>query len=547
MQRSRNLQSVWIFSAFYLAVLVGLYYSSFSWMIGRDWNKDDYTYCYLMPFIILYILWEKRDKLAALPSSPAWTGLVVLGFGITFYWLGELGGEFYSMYLSFWLVIIGLCWLHLGWRKMRVIVFPLFLILTLFPPPNFIYNKISVQLKLISSEIGVSMMQTYGLSAYREGNVIDLGFTQLQVIDACSGLRYLIPLIVMGLLFAYFYRAPFWKKAVLVLSTIPLSILTNGLRIASVGILYQYWGPMVAEGFFHDFSGWFIFMASLGLLLGEMGVLKAFGKRKPNAVQGSGFKVQGNKGKVQGDKDEARGLGFKVHGKNIKIIKDQQSTINNPHSLFPGLPQFIVAIVLLGSTLAIGQTVEFREKVPSSRPFAEFPLQVGTWSGSRETMEQQFIDELDLSDYVIIDYHNGNKPINFYVAYYESQRKGESIHSPATCLPGSGWIFNQAGTITLPFASGNGTPMHVNRAYMQKGSYNQLVYYWFPQRGRILTNAYQLKLFAFWDALTRQRTDGALAWVITPVFEDERLADADARLQGFVKLIEPVLEEFIPN
>ena len=163
-------------------------------------------------------------------------------------------------------------------------------------------------------------------------------------------------------------------------------------------------------------------------------------------------------------------------------------------------------------------------------------------------MEQKFVDALDLSDYVIIDYKDRlGRPVNFYVAYYESQRKGESIHSPATCLPGSGWIFNQAGAVTIPMHGHNPGFMQVNRAFMQKGTYKQLSYYWFPQRGRVLTNAYQLKIFAFWDALTRQRTDGALVRVITPVYDTEELEKAEERLQGFTREIVPILSEFLPE
>lgn len=120
--------------------------------------------------------------------------------GIAFFWLGELGGEYLTLYLSVWLVLVGLCWFHLGWQKLKIIAFPLVMALAMFPLPGFLYGKISVQLKLISSHLGVAMMQLSGMSAYREGNVIDLGFTQLQVVDACSGLRYLIPLIVLGVL-----------------------------------------------------------------------------------------------------------------------------------------------------------------------------------------------------------------------------------------------------------------------------------------------------------------------------------------------------------
>ena len=173
---------------------------------------------------------------------------------------------------------------------------------------------------------------------------------------------------------------------------------------------------------------------------------------------------------------------------------------------------------------------------------------MGDWSGVSQSMDQTFIGALDLSDYVIIDYQDSNgSQVNFYVVYYESQSKGASIHSPATCLPGSGWTFKQSGTVTIPLSSGDIESMHVNRAFMEKDGYKQLVYYWFPQMGRILTNAYQLKIFTFWNSITKQRTDGGLLRLITPVNEFEKLEEAEARLQGFTRDIVPVLEEFLPG
>ena len=203
----------------------------------------------------------------------------------------------------------------------------------------------------------------------------------------------------------------------------------------------------------------------------------------------------------------------------------------------------------MGATLALSNTVDFREKIPAKKNLEQFPLKVGEWSADRsQPLKQIFIDALDLSEYVIIDYHNRDgKQVNFYVAYYESQSKGESIHSPATCLPGSGWSFDQSGSVEITDVSGNKGSMEVNRAVMQLGRERQLSYYWFPVRGRILNNAYQLKIYNFWDALTQHRTDGALVRVITSVYGNEELSDAEKRLQNFVGDIEPVLEEYIPG
>ena len=487
------------------------------------WQRDDFTYCYIIPFIVLYLLFEKREELYKTISTPSWLGLLPFITGFLFYWLGELGGEFFSLYFSSWLIITGLFWLYMGWKKLKIIWFPLVFAIAMFPIPNFLYNKISVSLRLISSWLGVEIMQFYGMSAYREGNVIDLGFTQLQVVNACSGLRYLIPLIVLGVLLAYFYKAPYWKKIIIVISTVPLSIITNSFRIALTGCLYEYWGAVAAEGFFHGFSGWFIFMFSFLVLILEIWLLNLI-PPKVSVLPVSSSRMD-------------------TKTKNRKLYQD----IPRNDKSFYWKHQDVVVILFLTLTLILSQSIEFRERIPIKQSFDKFPLSIAKWTGMRQTIEQKFIDALDFSDYVIIDYqdHN-NKMVNFYVAYYENQLKGESIHSPATCFPGGGWDLIQSGPIEIPL-DGKNHSIRVNRALIQKGEDKQLSYFWFPQRGRILTNAYQLKAFAFWDALTRHRTDGSLVRLITPFYRLEDLDDCEERLQQFVRDVIPVLPTFLPE
>jgi EpsI family protein len=161
-------------------------------------------------------------------------------------------------------------------------------------------------------------------------------------------------------------------------------------------------------------------------------------------------------------------------------------------------------------------------------------------------MDQKFIEELDLSEYTMIDFKSDGKHVDFYIVYYESQRKGESIHSPETCLPAGGWVFRQAGIANVPSAE-KGRTITVNRAIMEKSGTKQISYFWFPARGRILRDAWEMKLYTFWDALTRQRTDGALVRLITPVLQGEEVGDAEKRLQEFTRSIVPVLDEYIPK
>jgi EpsI family protein len=540
----------WIKGAIYALLLAGIFYTSHRVMVIW-WGREDYSYCYLIAPVVLYLIWEKREALGRVPAQPSWMGVLPLLFGIFLFWLGELAGEFTTMYFASWFVLVGLLWSHLGWQKLKVIWFPVAFIVAMFPPPNFFHFNLTLRLKLISSQIGVWMLQAYGMSAYREGNIIDLGFTQLQVVDACSGLRYLYPLVIMAILLAYFFKSAWWKKIILVVSAVPLTILTNSFRIAMTGVLYETWGPAVAEDFFHGFSGWFIFMFGFAVLLLEMWALNGFKAFKASG-SGKALEASGQSGLNQFEEGEpgreitsVNPISLTCNAKHL----DGQGDVQRPKGMkaFLSPPQFLAALILLGATLGIAQTVEFREEIPPAKDFAEFPQVVGEWSGKRDRMDQKFIDTLNFNDYVIVDYVNGGHAVNFYTAYYQTQRKGESIHSPETCLPGGGWEFKKGGSVTLPISTRNGRPMRVNRAFMEKGTHKQLSYFWFPQRDRVLTNAWELKLYNFWDALTRQRTDGALVRLITPLYPGEDVADADERLVFFTQAIVPVLNEYLPK
>ncbi|MFA7060567.1 MAG: VPLPA-CTERM-specific exosortase XrtD [Pedobacter sp.] len=515
---TQNRLFAWIRGFLYVTVLILLYKDALNRLVNVDWTREDYSSSGLIPLVVLYLVWEKRRQITKQPSVPSWQGIIPIFVGIALFWLGELSGEFFTLYFSMWLVIAGIFWLELGWEKLRIIRFPIFFSLAMFPLPNYVNTQLTLKLKLLSSQLGVGIIQLWGMSAFREGNVIDLGFTRLQVVDACSGIRYMVPLAAMAILLAYYYNASLWKRLTIVFSSIPISVATNGLRIASVGILYQFFGPQVAEGFFHDFSGWFIFMFSLGLLIAEIWFFK------------------------------------KLLPENNLDISPATSEVPTPicasEPVRPAMAgRFVVALIVLSATVAAANMIDFRQKTPISRPLNDFPLTVGVWHGIIIPMEQMYLDTLKLSDYVIVNFRNEKgKEINFYTAYYASQTKGESIHTPATCLPGSGWNFEESGLTSIQLDSRKeNRAIRVNRAFMEKNGQRQLTYYWFPQRGRVPGNILELKFFVFWDAITQHRTDGALVRLVTPVSPSERVEDAEARMQGFVRLAVPILDGYLPG
>lgn len=510
---SRTNLAIWMQFATYIALLSGLYFSPLKRLVVDDWEREDFNYCYLIPFLVLYLIWEKRANLRENLSQPTWTGVIPLAFAVCLVLLGELAGDYFTQYISFWFVVVSLLWIYMGPVKLKIIIFPLVVMLTMFPLPSIVNSRILTYLKLVSSKLGVMLLHFYGMSAYREGNVIDLGFTQLQVVDACGGLRYIIPLMILSLLMAYWLRDRLVKKAVLFLSAIPIAIIINSMRIAMTGILYDLLGASAAEGFFHGFSGWLIFVIGVLILVLEMWFLRKLAPKRARDT---------------------------VLPETAKITRGEDRTRASLR------PLFIVTVIILGSTLFFSRAVEFREKTPVKKPFQEIPLQIDEWSGKRKNMKQMYIDELKFSDYILVDYTNPQgKTVNLYSAYYESQRTGASIHSPESCLPGEGWLARESGEVSIPV--GGGEARRVKKAYMEKAGLQMLMYYWFTQRGRIINNSYELKLYTFWSAVTTRRTDGALVRIITVIFKGETLPDAEARLQKFATGIMPVLDEYIPE
>lgn len=499
-----------IYPLFYAVLFALLFAPSFQLML-KWWDKDDYNYCYFVPLLTGYLLWERRQALR-LPSVPSWGGVVIVALGILFYLLGELGAHLYSVNLSSWVILVGLLWLHFGWHKLRGIFFPICFLLAMFPLPNAVNNTLTMKLKMVSSTLGVKILQVMGVTVFQEGNIIDIGFTKLQVVEACSGLRYLLPLIIVGLLLAAQHRCRLWQRSVLVLSAVPLSILINSLRITCIAWLYPVLGAGVVEGVWHDFIGWALFMASVGCLLGERWLLL---KLAP--------------------------VGFPQH---VEVVVSKQPRAIRQLEVWP---MALVALLMLGSTAIAVKNVNFHERVPLIRPMIEFPMVVQEWRGERSNLEQVYLDALKLSDYLLADYVNAQgKVVNLYVAYYESQNKDVASHSPDVCLSGSGWFFRESGTTSIPIAM-EYSLAKVNRVFIEKNGERIVGYYWYPQRGRILANPFQLKWYTFWDALTKQRTDGALVRMLTTVQAGEQPAEAEARLQDFVRQLGPQLNSFLPG
>ena len=509
-------------------LLIGvIYHQSLAYMV-HIWSADEtYSHGFFVPIISLYLVWARRHRLRDLNLGGSWWGVPVVLAGIGLYFLGELATLYVVLLLSMWVVIVGLLLSAVGPRGVWEIGFPLGYLLTMIPLPDFLYQGLSQQLQLISSALGVGCLQLVGITAFREGNVIDLGPIQLQVVEACSGLRYLFPLASLALLCAYLFKDRMWKRVVLFLSSFPISVFLNGFRIGMIGVLVEFYGLGSAEGFYHLFEGWLLFVVSLVLLLAEMWLLARIGA------------------------DGARRSFLDRFGQGVGSRPEQSGSAASPVVIAPTriAPAYLVSLtVLLPVVIASTQMVTREEAPPPRQSFVDFPMTFGPWGGRPAVLEKQYVDVLRFDDYLLADYQTaGASAINFYVAYYRSQKKGESAHSPRTCIPGGGWEIASLQSMPIRDAASSGDPLRVNRVLIQKGDQKQVVFYWFQQRGRILTNEYLVKFYLVWDAVTRHRTDGALVRLTALVRPGESEAAVDNRLEAFAKLVYPQLARYVPN
>src|SRR5260370_15959290 len=222
-----------------------------------------------MPAVAAFLIWQQKDSLEQIPFEGSWrgVGLVLLGGGLLV--LGELATVYSLVQYAYLVTLYGLVLSFTGRRAFRLLGVPLLILAFMIPLPAFFLYNLSTNLQLLSSELGVWFMRLFGISVFVEGNVIDLGGYKLQVAEACDGLRYLFPLMTLGFLIAHFYKGAAWKRIVLFLSSIPVTIIMNSARIGTIGLMVEHWGIGMAEGFLHEVQGWMGVMMSAGLLLGE--------------------------------------------------------------------------------------------------------------------------------------------------------------------------------------------------------------------------------------------------------------------------------------
>jgi exosortase len=253
-----------------------------------DWLDDpNYSHGFLVPGLSAYFVWDRRQTLARLKPQPHWVGLIILLFGLAMLFLGHLGAELFLMRSSMVVVITALVWYLLGRPYVHALAFPLAFLLFMIPLPAILLNTITLPLQLLATQVSTIALQLVHLPVYREGNIIYLPHATLEVAEACSGLRSLVSLLALAVVLAYLTRRRVSTRCLMALSVIPIALVANAFRIWATGVLAHQYGTAAAEGFYHTFAGWLVFVVALGLLLGEEGLLSLLQRRRGHTGGGS--------------------------------------------------------------------------------------------------------------------------------------------------------------------------------------------------------------------------------------------------------------------
>ncbi|MGH9476781.1 MAG: exosortase [Terriglobales bacterium] len=275
---------LWLRTSWYVLAALLLVYAGTTWRLIENWQIDpNYSHGFVIPFAIAFFLWIERRRLAALPVKPSRLGLLLIVYSQLQYLLGYLGAELFLQRTSFLFLAAGAVLLLWGWMHLRAVSFEFLLALLAIPLPALVFNQIAFPLQLIASRWAAALLTLTGVPVFRQGNVLQLPFRALDVAEACSGIRSLFSLFALALMVAYFLPLRRWLKWAFVLSAVPIALVANAIRIAATGLLGQYVGQEYATGFFHEFSGWVIFVIAFALLLAESVLLTRWAARRRRA------------------------------------------------------------------------------------------------------------------------------------------------------------------------------------------------------------------------------------------------------------------------
>ena len=531
-----NFKSLW--KPFLIAAALAFLFANVLVKLGFDWWTDEnYSHGLLVPFVIGFIVWSEFDLLKKSIETPrVWFGFAIVLFALFLLLAGTLGAELFVQRISFVLILAGIVVYFFGAKILQLLVMPFALLLFAIPIPQIIFNKIAFPLQIYASQIAVWGIRLFAIPTVRKGNVFEIlpqGATSiiaLEVVEACSGIRSLMTLVSLALILAYFTREKnhdpdngwktyfksfdFWRTIILMLSAIPIAVLTNSFRVTMTGVATYYYGKKALTDFWHDLSGWLVYLVALILLIGINYFLRFLTQRRKGA-------------KAQSEND------FTQHS------APGTRHFSN-HLIF-----FLAAFLIVGGVF-INWFEQRGEAEISRKPLTEFSKNLGEWSQRGDAIRFSEATEavLRTTDYTMREYtFSDGRIANLYIGYYASQRTGATYHSPQNCLPGAGWILKEPQIVEIKTPSGK--TFSANRYLIENGVNDQIMIYWYQGRGKAEASEYRDKINTVLDSTFRRRSDGAMIRILIPVGDDEQKAVQAAT--DLAANTEDNLSEFVPE
>jgi len=503
-----------IFAGVGAAMLAVLFWDALVNLWMRWGELQELSHSYFIPLISIWLVWTNREAVAKSVGDPSIAGPILLAVSGVLLIIGKLTFIYLFQHIGIVVAIAGLTAAFGGLSLLRTTAAPILFLFFAVPPPYWVITVLSWRFQEMSSVIGVGMIEAMGIPVLLTGNIIDLGDYKLQVAEACSGLRYLFPFLSLGVMAAYLYRGPLLHKAIIVLATVPITILMNSFRIAVTGALVQAYGTSHAEGALHFFEGWVVFVLCLIALFGVIWALCFFSRPRRNPLL------------VLGAPD----------------LKPAPAT----RSAAPIRALILSAVAIAVAGLASTQLSTDSLIIPERARFANLPDEFPDWRVDVRPMAPEVAEVLAADDTIVADMESpAGESYNLYIAYLDAQRDGRSWHSPRQCIPGGGWqiVRHTVERATAP----DGSAIHYNRLVIQFREHRQLVYYWYHQRGRKIANEFVMKLWLIVDAVTRKRSDGAMVRLIAPLRPGDDEAAVEARLKAMQAKIDTILPAYVPD
>ncbi|MAC81897.1 MAG: VPLPA-CTERM-specific exosortase XrtD [Rhodobacteraceae bacterium] len=526
--RPRALAGFTTWGVFWLILALlgaGLFFRDGIAALLAAWQTPEYSHGPLIPilsgFLFLRQLKDYPERPGPIPHR--WPGLVLLALSIVVATAGQVLQipHLVAYALIFWAGAMLL--ISFGWETGRHFWPPVLHLVFMLPLPGTLYYGLSVYLQGISSELGASFLRTLAVPVYLEGNIIDLGVMKLHVAEACSGLRYLFPIMSFSYVFAVLYKGPMWHKAVLLLSAAPITVLMNSVRIALAGWIVNHWGLAYVEGFSHFFEGWVIFIACVLILFALAQLMLML---RPDRI-----------GLIDALDLDTTGLGQQLA--RLRLVQPSGALISAA----------LVTLALAGAFLSLPD----RERVYVDRtPFLLFPDQLGDWhAGPRRSFDADLERTLGADDYhsVMLTRPGAGEGVDLYLGWYRDS-SDNAVHSPEVCLPGRGWeiaSLQQERAEGLTAGGAPVTPFDYNRAIIQRGETRMLVYYWFEQNGVRTASEFTAKVELLKGKFLKGREDSALVRLITAIDPaDGGVPAAETRLDDVLGEVLGPMPDFVP-